>query len=168
MSLVTPDSGLLVWMVLIFGILFLILAKFGFPMITGMVDKRSERINAAIAKAEEAERSLAALSEQQTQMIQQAKQEQARILKDASEAGRQIVAKAKEEAARESAAMLEHAKTQIAAERESAMQDIRRQVSLLSVEVAEKVIRKNLEQTSDQLALLDKLFDETAGLKDRS
>ena len=48
MSLITPDFGLLVWMTLIFGIVFFVLAKWGFPLITGMVDKRSDRINQSI------------------------------------------------------------------------------------------------------------------------
>ena len=58
MSLVTPDFGLLFWMTLIFAIVFFVLAKWGFPAITGMVDKRSERINESIEKAREAEKML--------------------------------------------------------------------------------------------------------------
>ena len=53
MSLITPDFGLLFWMTLIFGIVFFVLAKWGFPLITGMVDKRSDRIEQSIAKARE-------------------------------------------------------------------------------------------------------------------
>ena len=162
MSLITPDFGLLFWMTLIFGIVFFILAKFGFPMITGMVDKRSDRINESIAKAREAEQMLAGLEERQAWMIQETQQEQARILKEASDARNRMMEKAREDASEETARMLEHAKTQIAAEKESALRDIRRQVSLLSVEVAEKIIRKDLEKTSEQLDLIDKLFDEAA------
>ena len=55
MSLITPDFGLLVWMTLIFGIVLFILAKFGFPVITSMVDKRSARIEESLRKAEEAQ-----------------------------------------------------------------------------------------------------------------
>ena len=151
-------------MTLIFGIVFFLLAKFGFPMITGMVDKRSERINESIAKAKEAERQLAELADSQAKMIQEARMEQARILKEASESRAQIIAKAKEEAQEEVDRMLEHARTRIAAEQESAMRDIRRQVSLLSVEIAEKILRKELKQDSEQLELLDRMYDETAGL----
>ena len=164
MSLITPDFGLLFWMTLIFGIVFFLLAKYGFPMITGMVDKRSERINESIAKAREAERQLAELAESQAKMIQEAQMEQARILKEASESGARIIAKAKEDAQEEVDRMLEHARTRIAAEQESAMRDIRRQVSLLSVEIAEKILRKELKQDSEQLELLDRMYDETAGL----
>ncbi len=62
MSLITPDFGLLFWMTLIFLIVFFLLAKFGFPIITGMVDKRSERINGSMAKAKGAAERLAGLA----------------------------------------------------------------------------------------------------------
>ncbi len=164
MSLVTPDFGLLFWMTLIFGIVFFLLAKFGFPMITGMVDRRSERINASIAKAKEAEESLARLSEEQTRMIQEARAEHTRILKEASEARDRMIAKAKEDAQSQADDIIAHARVQMEHEKEIAMRDIRRQVSLLSVEVAEKVIRKNLSTETEQMALLDRLVDEAAHL----
>ena len=168
MSLITPDFGLLVWMTLIFGIVFFVLAKFGFPVITGMVDKRSERINESIAKAREAEERLGALSEEQARMLKEARQEQARILKEASDARESMMAKAREDAGEEARKIIEHAKTQIAAETESAMRDLRRQVSLLSVEVAEKIVRKSLDTTPEQLALIDRLVDEAVKMEKRS
>lgn len=155
-------------MTLIFGIVFFILAKFGFPLITGMVDKRSERIAESIAKAKEAEEKLSTLTEQQNQMLEQTRLEQARILSEASEVRDNMIAKAREEAGQEAAKVIEQARRQISAEKEAALRDIRRQVSALSVEVAEKIIRKELDQTSEQLSLIDKLYDEAAGLKDNS
>ena len=168
MSLITPDFGLLFWMTLIFGIVFFLLAKFGFPMITGMVDKRSERINASIAKAKEAEERLNALALEQEKMIQEARAEQARILKEASDAREQMVAGAREEARIEAEKMIEHAKVQIAAEKESALRDIRSKVTLLSVQVAEKIVRKELESSSEQRVLIDKLLDEAVKATDKS
>lgn len=167
MSLITPDFGLLFWMTLIFAIVFFVLAKFGFPMITGMVDRRSKRINESIAKAKEAEESLASLAQQQEKMIKETRAEQARILKEASEARDRMIATAKEEARVQASDMIEHARIEIEAEKESAFRDIRRQVSLLSVEIAEKVIRKDLESGAEQMALLDRLFDEAASIGDK-
>ena len=167
MSLITPDFGLLFWMTLIFAIVFFVLAKFGFPMTTGMVDRRSKRINESIAKAKEAEESLATLAQQQEKMIQETRAEQARILKEASEARDRMIATAKEEARVQASDMIEHARIEIEAEKESALRDIRRQVSLLSVEIAEKVIRKDLESGAEQMALLDRLFDEAASIGDK-
>ena len=168
MSLVTPDFGLLFWMVLIFGIVFFLLAKFGFPMITGMVDRRSERINESISKAKQAEESLARLSEEQTKMIQEARAEQARILKEASEARDQMIAKAREDAQAQADDIISHARVQMEQEKEIALRDIRRQVSILSVEVAEKVVRKKLSTDAEQMALLDRVVDETVRIENKN
>jgi len=162
MSLISPDSGLLIWMTLIFGIVFFILAKFGFPIITGMVDKRGERIEASIAKAKEAERRLEHIAEEQAAMMEQARQEQGRILREAAETREKILSQARSEAQEEAVKILKNAKTQIEAERESAILDIRRQVAMISVEVAEKVVRKDLSEDSAQTALLERLVEEAS------
>ena len=91
MSLITPDFGLIVWMTLIFGIVFFILAKWGFPMITDSVQKRADRINASIKAAKEAEEKLRNLAAEQSEMIEEARKEQARILKEAAASRDMIV-----------------------------------------------------------------------------
>ena len=160
MSLITPDFGLLFWMVVIFGIVFFLLAKFGFPVITKAVQSRSDHIADSLKAADEAQARLAGLADEQAKMIEETRLEQSRILKEASESREQIIAQAKEDAAAEAAKLLEHAKVEIAAERESAIRDIRRQVAMISVEVAEKIVRKDLDEGDGQLALLDRLVDE--------
>jgi F-type H+-transporting ATPase subunit b len=165
MSLITPDFGLLVWMVLIFGIVFFVLAKWGFPLITGMVDKRSDRIEQSIAKAREAEKSLSELAYRQEQLIEETRKEQARILKEATEARDQLLAAAKEQARDEASQMIQQARTQIAAEKESALRDIRSEVASLSVEVAEKVLREKLSSEEAQLSLIDRVVGEVTASK---
>jgi F-type H+-transporting ATPase subunit b len=160
MNLITPDTGLLFWMVLIFGIVFFILAKWGFPAITGMVDKRNEHIDESLRLAEEARARMSKLAEEQEAMIAQTRQEQGRILKEAAQARSEILAQAKADAQAQTAQMVEKAREQIANERETALRDIRRQVALLSVDVAEKVLRAKLEATPEQQALIDRLTDE--------
>ena len=162
MSLITPDFGLLFWMVLIFGIVFFLLAKFGFPMITGMVDERSKRIEDSIAKAREAEQKLSELAEEQAGLIEQTRLEQGRLLREVAQSREQIIAQAKADAEAEAAKVLEDARARIAEERENAVRDIRRQVSMISVEVAEKLVRKELSDEAGQLELLDKLVDEAS------
>lgn len=162
MSLITPDTGLVVWMVLIFGIVFFVLAKFGFPVITSMVQKRSDHIEESLRKAQEAQDRLEGLAAEQIRMIEQTRLEQKRILKEAQEARDRIIAGAKQQAQEEAAKMLEQAKTAIAAERETALQEICRQVSLVSVQVAEKIVRKDLDTTSGQLSLIDRMVDEAS------
>lgn len=160
MSLITPDFGLLFWMTLIFAIVFFILAKFGFPIITGMVDKRSERIEDSIRKARQAEESLRTLAVEQQKMIEEARAEQARILKEASQTRDAILSEAKAKAQDEASKMMADAKTQIAAEKESALRDIRKEVAMLSVSVAEKVVRRELSSDEAQMALLSRMVDE--------
>lgn len=166
MSLITPDFGLLVWMTLIFGIVFFVLAKWGFPMITGSVEKRAERINASIKAAKEAEERLRGLAEEQSRMIEEARQEQSRILKEAAASRDNIVEQAKEQARDEAARILEQARTQIAAEKESALRDVRKEVALLSVGIAGKVLKKTLSDSDEQAALARRLVDEVSSSKD--
>jgi len=160
MNLITPDSGLLFWMVLIFGIVFFILAKWGFPTITGMVDKRNAHIDESLRLAEEARVRMSKLAREQEELIAKTRQEQARILKDAAQARSEILAQAKEDAKAQTADMVEKAREQIENERETALRDIRRQVALLSVDVAEKVLREKLSNDQAQQALIDRLTDE--------
>ena len=162
MSLITPDFGLLFWMVVIFGIVFFLLAQFGFPVITKAVQTRSDHIADSLKAADEAQARLAGLAQEQAKMIEETRLEQSRILKEASESRERIIAQAKEEAAAEAAKLLEHAKVEIAAERESAIRDIRRQVAMISVEVAEKIVRKDLEGDDAQQGLIDRMVDEAA------
>jgi F-type H+-transporting ATPase subunit b len=162
MSLITPDFGLLFWMVVIFGIVFFLLAKFGFPVITNAVQKRSDHIADSLKAAEEAQAQLANMAQEQQKMIEQTRLEQSRILKEASEARESIIAQAREEAAAEASKLLEHAKVEIAAERESAIRDIRRQVAMISVEVAEKIVRKDLDAAGGQQDLLDRMVEEAS------
>ena len=165
MGIITPDAGLLFWMTLIFGIVFFILAKFGFPLITGMVDKRSERINKSIAQAKEAEQSLATLAQQQKALLEQTSRDQAQMLREASQTRDNIIESAKQEAQKEAARIMEQAKAQIAAEKEAALRDIRSQVSALSVDIAEKIIRRELDDSRQQMALIDKMVDEASRLE---
>ena len=160
MNLITPDSGLLFWMVLIFGIVFFILAKWGFPAITGMVDERNKHIDESLRLAEEAQVRMSKLAEEQAELIAQTRQEQGRILKEAARARSEILAQAKADAQAQTAEMVEKAREQIANERETALRDIRRQVALLSVDVAEKVLRAKLDASPEQQSLIDRLTDE--------
>ena len=166
MSLITPDFGLLVWMTLIFGIVFFVLAKWGFPMITGSVEKRAQRINDSIKEAKEAEEKLRNLAGEQSRMIEETRQEQSRILKEAAASRDSIVEQAKVQAREEAARILDQARTQIAAEKESALRDVRKDVAMVAVSVAEKVLKKSLADSGDQAGLVDRLMEESSSRND--
>ena len=160
MSLVTPDIGLLFWMVVIFGIVFFLLWKFGFPIITDMVEKRSAHIDERLKLAREAEIRMQDLAREQQQLIDQSKLEQTRILQEATRTRAEIIAKAEQEAADKAEQLLRKARTEIEAEKESALRDIRKEVAELSVGIAEKVIRKELSSDKAQMDYVDRLVDE--------
>ena len=160
MSLVTPDIGLLFWMVVIFGIVFFLLWKFGFPIITDMVEKRSAHIDESLKLAREAEIRMQDLAREQEQLIEESKREQTRILQEATRTRAEIIAKAEQEAADKAQQLLQKARTEIEAEKESALRDIRKEVAELSVGIAEKVIRKELSSDKAQMDYVDRLVKE--------
>ena len=160
MNLITPDAGLLFWMVVIFGIVFFLLAKFGFPIITGSVEKRNRRIGDSIRDAREVEQKMAAMEVTHREMLDQARKEQAAIIGEASDTGKKIVSDAREKARSEAERILTDARSQIASEKEYALRDIRKEVGLLSVDIAEQILRRKLEKDGAQEALLDALVEE--------
>ena len=168
MSLVTPEFGLLFWMVVIFGIVFFLLAKFGFPVITDMVDERSAKIAKSLKDADEIEARMAAWKVEQAKMLEDARKQQAVILKEATETKARSVSDAKAQAKAEADKIKAEAKAQIAAEKESALRDVRKEIALLSVQVAEKVLRNELSDEGSQRALIDKLVDEASEAQIRS
>ena len=160
MNLMLPDSGLIFWMTIIFAIVFFILAKFGFPIITGMVDKRSKRIDDAIVAARKAEEALAGLAQEQERLINEARAEHDRILKDAAAEREKMIAAAQDQARAEAGKIMEETREKIREEKEAALRDIRREVAVLSVAIAEKVVRKELSTDAGQQELVDRIFDE--------
>ena len=160
MGLLIPDPGLVFWMVLVFGVVFFVLAKFGFPVIIQMVDKRKAYIDDSLKSAREANKKLAEIRVESEKILTQAHDEQAAILKSAAETRKRIIDEAKEQARMESDRMMEEVKKQIATEKESAIRDIRRQVAVLSVGIAEKVMRNKLSDEKEQAELIDRLMDE--------
>ena len=162
MSLITPDTGLLFWMVVIFGVVFFILARFGFPVITRAVQKRTDHIRESLAAAEQARLSLEATAAEQRKLLEQTRAEQGRMLQEASRTRDEIIAQAKAEAEAQTVTILQKAREEIAAEKESAMSEIRGELSSLSVAVAEKILRRELHSEADQVALLERFADEAA------
>lgn len=160
MSLITPDFGLLVWMTVIFAIVFFLLAKFGFPVITGMVNKRSDYIGKSLASAREAEQRLQHLAEEQQALIDDTRREQSRILRDAAGTRDEMLAAARDKARAEADAILADARRQIEDEKENALRDARREVAELSVAMAERVLRRELDSQEVQKALAETYADE--------
>ena len=160
MSLLTPDFGLLFWMILSFAIVFGVLAKFGFPVITKMVDERHDYIRQSLDAADEANKKLENIKQESASILNEARARQSEIIKKAMTESDEIARKAKENAVLEGKKQLAEAMRQIEVEKQKAINDIRSQVAILSVDIAEKVLRSELHQPESQRALISKLLDE--------
>ena len=158
-AILTPDAGLLFWMFLAFLVVFIILARYGFPAITNMVDERNRFINESLSKAQEAEERLAHIQQEGESILQEAREKQAQILKEAAESRNAIVEQAQQKARSEGARLLEEAKAAIEQEKKAAIADIRQQVAILSVDLAEKILRQNLRDDKSQMDLIDRMLD---------
>ena len=161
-AILTPDLGLLFWMLLAFLVVFFVLAKYGFPAIIGMVDERKKYIDESLRKAHEASERLANIKEEGEAILQEAREKQAQILKEASETRDSIIGNAQTKAREEGARLLSEAKAEIEAEKQNAIRDIRTQVAQLSVQIAEKVVRQQLSTDARQMDLINKLLDDVA------
>ena len=164
-AILTPDLGLLFWMLLAFGVVFFVLAKYGFPAIINMVDERKKYIDESLQKAHEASERLENIRQEGESILQEARDRQAQILKEAAETRDAIVEQAREKAREEGARLLDDARLAINQERQAAIADIRKQAAELSVEVAEKVLRKNLSSDQAQMDLIDRMLDEVSANK---
>ena len=160
MDLMLPDTGLLFWMTVIFGLVLFILAKFGFPLITGMVEKRNKRINDSLEAARTAEQAIAHLKEEQDRIIAETRAEQSRLMQEAAAERDRMIAQAQDRTRAEALKIMEDAKERINQEKEAAMSELRNEVAKMSIAIAEKVVRKDLASDAAQKDLVDKLMDE--------
>jgi len=164
-AILTPDLGLLFWMLLAFLVVFCVLAKWGFPAITQMVDERKKYIDESLQKAHEASERLENIKQEGEAILQEAREKQAQILKEAAETRDAIVEKAQQKAREEGARMLNEAKAEIEQEKQAAIADIRQQVASLSIEIAEKVLKQNLQSNQAQMDLIDRMLDDVSSIK---
>ena len=167
MSFLLPEAGLLFWMLLSFGIVFFVLYKYGFPVITSMIDARKRFIDAALINAKEANRRLKEIEEESRMILDKANEEQLRIIREAVKAKEEIINEAKKTAGAEAARMLNEAREVIRNEKEEALCELRGQVAELSIAIAEKVLRGNLSEEKAGKEYIDRLLDEALAVKDK-
>jgi F-type H+-transporting ATPase subunit b len=160
MDLMIPDSGLLFWMTIIFALVFFILAKFGFPIITGMVEKRTQRINDSLEAARIAEEALANLKQEQERLVTETRAEQAKLMQEAAAERDRMIVQAQEQARAEAQKIMDDARIRINEEKEAAMKEVRNEVAKVSLAIAEKVVRKELSSDQSQKQLIDSLVDK--------
>ena len=159
-SILTPDLGLLFWMLVAFLVVFNVLAKFGFPAILGMVEKRTNYIDESLRKAHEASARLENIKQESETILQGAREQQAAILQQAAATRDAIVAKAQDNAREEAARLITEAKAEIEAQKQAAISDIRKQVAALSVQISEKILKEKLSTDKAQMDFIDRMLDE--------
>ncbi len=147
-------------MLLAFLVIFAVVAKFGFPVIVGMVEKRKLFIDESLKNAHEAAERLSNIQKESEGIVAKAREQQASILKDAADTRDAIIEEAKVKAKTEADNILSEARLQIENEKQVAIREIKSQVARLSVDIAEKVVRQNLHDDKQQMQLIDRMLDE--------
>ena len=160
MDLLTPGIGMIFWTTLFFLILLLILRKFAWPSILAAVHARNESIRKALQSAEKARAEMAKLKADNEKILAEAKAERDAIMKDARDVKEKIIAEAREKASEESSKLLKNAREAIQNEKAAAITEMKQQMALLSVEIAEKILRQKLSKDKEQQALVEKLVDD--------
>lgn len=157
MELLTPDLGLLFWQVLIFGLLFFLLRKFAWGPITQSLKEREDNIQGALDLAEKTRGEMAKLKAENEQILAQARIERDTILRGAKETADKLVADARDKAVVEGQRMLEQAREAMQNERQALVASMKKEVVNLSIEVAEKVLRRELTDKPAQEKLVQDL-----------
>ncbi|MFC5409680.1 F0F1 ATP synthase subunit B [Larkinella bovis] len=157
MDLLIPDIGLLFWMVLVFGLLFFILSKFAWKPITESLKEREDDIQKALDMAEKTRIEMAKLQADNQKLLAEARAERDAILRGAKETADRVVAEARDKATEEGTRIIEKTREEMQTERLAMVAQVKREVIDLSLEIAEKVLRKELSDKKSQEELVKSL-----------
>lgn len=159
MDFTAPES-LVFWTTTIFIIFFFLMRKFAWKPILGAVKSREESINNALAAAENAKNEIQNLKSDNEKLLAEARAERDAMMKEAREIKEKMINDAKNEAQAQGLKMIEQAKNAIASEKNAAMAEIKTQVSSLSLEIAEKLLKDQLSNKDSQTKLVEKMLDD--------
>lgn len=160
MELFTPDFGLVFWMFVAFILLFLVLAKWGWPVIIKMMDSRAATIDQGVEDAKQAKEQLDNAREEAKKYVVEAQARQAEMLREAARMKTEIIEQAKNEAADAARKEMEAAKAAIEQARKEAELQFRNEVGKFSIDIAEKMVRTHMKSDKAQTELVNKLLDE--------
>jgi F-type H+-transporting ATPase subunit b len=161
-SLVTPNPGLSIWALIIFVILIVVLGKFGFKPIASALKEREQNISESLAQAEKARAEMALLTAKNEELLNQAKEERNKILSEARDAAEKIKNDLVEKAHTESMKKMTNAFREIETQKKAAIVEIKNTVGQMALQIAEKVVRKELHTDAAQKEFVDKLVKETS------
>ena len=160
MELFTPDFGLIFWMFVGFAILFLILWKFAWPVITKTVDDRADLIDKGVEYAQNARKQLDNARDEAQKYIDDARRQQADMLREADKMKTQIIEEARGAAQKEAQKVMDAAKVSIEQQQKQAEQQFRNQVSEFALDIAQKVVKNQMEDPNAQSKLVNTYLDQ--------
>jgi F-type H+-transporting ATPase subunit b len=156
-----PDTGLLIWMMITFLIVLILLRKFAWKPILKMIKDREDSIDSALKSAENAKLEMQNLKSDNEKILAQARNERDTMMKEARDMKDQIVGEAKGKAKEEADKILTAAREAINNEKMAAITELKNQVALLSVEIAEKILKRELSDENKQKDLIGDLLKDT-------
>lgn len=159
--LVTPNLGLLIWMGITFLVVLFLLSKFAWKPIMAALREREQSIDNALRMAEQAKLEMQSMKADNERLIAEARVERDRILKEATEAANGLIETARTRATEEGARMVEQARESIQNEKRAAMTEVKNLAATLSIQIAEKLIKRELQDTASQQALVQAYLQET-------
>ncbi len=154
--------GLFFWQLLIFIFLLLLLKKFAWKPILDSVNERESFIKNAMLEAEKARNEMASIEESNQKVLKEARAEREALLKDARATGAEIIAQSKIDAQTEANKIIAQAQETIRNEKRAAVNELKNQVAQISLEIAEKVIDKELDNKNKQAELVDKFLKDVS------
>ncbi len=160
MDLLTPQLGLFAWTLIAFVLVFLILRKFAWKPILGMLGERERGIAESIATAERVKKEMSLMQAENEKLLMEARAERSAMLKEAKEEQERIIAEAKEKTREITEKMMADAKQQIEHQKLAAITEVKNKIGTLSVEVAEKILRKQLASANEQNEYINSLTEE--------
>ena len=160
MDLFSPSIGLIVWSGVVFLTLLFILAKFAWKPVMAAIKEREQFIDDALNKAELAKQEMARLTAQNEDLMKQARSERDEILKEAKILKDNIVNEAKTQAQTEGTKLIEKARIEIENQKKAALAELKGQVSALSLDIAERVLRSQLDDKAKQQDLVASLLKD--------
>ncbi|HAN77097.1 MAG TPA: ATP synthase F0 subunit B [Bacteroidales bacterium] len=155
MELVTPGIGILFWMLLSFSVVLFILGKFAWKPILNSLKERENSIDEALSSAQKAKEEMSKIKSENEVILAEAAAQRDKMLKEAKDIKEQIIRDAKELATGEATKLIENAKVEIENQKLAALAEIKNVVASLSVDIAEKVIGRELENKSQQMAYIE-------------
>jgi F-type H+-transporting ATPase subunit b len=161
MGLMIPETGLVIWMMITFLILLFLLRKFAWKPILKMIKDREDSIDSALKSAEKAKEEMRSLQSDNEKILAQARNERDQMMKEARDMKDAIVGEAKGKAKEEADKILTAAREAIQNEKMAAITELKNQVAVLSVEIAEKILKRELSDENKQKELIGDLLKDT-------